>query len=226
MGRDNMGKRTLNLTDELYNYLLSVSLKEPQPAQKLREETNRMLLSAMQSPPEESQFIALLLKWIGAKRVLEIGTFTGYTTLLMGLAMPSNGRIITCDIDDRWPNMGRRFWEEAGVDCKIDFRLAPALETMDNLLSGDYANYFDFIFIDADKENYCNYYERAIRMVRPGGMIGVDNVLWGGSVINVQNQGPDTRGIREINKRIYQDDRVSMSMLPIGDGLTIAMREI
>ncbi|OKP85083.1 SAM-dependent methyltransferase [Paenibacillus helianthi] len=219
-----MGKRALNLTDELYDYLLQVSLREPEPARKLREETGRMLLSAMQSPPEESQFIALLVKLIGAKRILEIGTFTGYTTLLMAMAMPSDGRIIACDIDDKWTRMGYRYWEEEGVAHKIDLRLAPALDTLDDLLSRDYANYFDFIFIDADKENYTAYYERAIRLIRPGGLIGVDNVLWGGSVINEWNQGPDVREIRSINKTIHQDDRVTVSMLPIGDGLTLAIR--
>ncbi|QQZ64659.1 class I SAM-dependent methyltransferase (plasmid) [Paenibacillus sonchi] len=219
-----MGKRALNLTDELYEYLLQVSLREPEPARKLREETNRMLLSAMQSPPEESQFIALLVKLIGAKRILEIGTFTGYTTLLMAMAIPSDGRIIACDIDDKWTKMGYRYWEEEGVAHKIELRLAPALDTLDDLLSRDYANFFDFIFIDADKENYTGYYERAIRLVRPGGLIGVDNVLWGGSVINEWNQGPDVREIRSINKQIHLDDRVTVSMLPVGDGLTLAIR--
>ncbi|PYG86587.1 putative O-methyltransferase YrrM [Ruminiclostridium sufflavum DSM 19573] len=220
-----MGKKSLNLTDELYDYMLEKSLREPDILRNLREETGRMLMSAMQSPPEESQFIALLLKLTGAKRILELGTFTGYTTLWMAMVIPSDGKIITCDVDNKWTSIGSRYWEEAGVSHKIDLRIAPALNTIDKLLESGYENIFDFIFIDADKDNYVNYYERALKLVRPGGIIGVDNVFWSGSVIDSKNQGSDVRNIRQLNKSIYEDQRVTISMVPIGDGLTLAIRD-
>lgn len=218
-------KRTLDLSETLYDYLLNNSLREPNIVRELREETNNMHMSAMQTPPEETQFIAWLLQLINAKRMLEIGTFTGYTTLWSALTMPDDGRIIACDVDEKWTSLGKRYWKMAGVASKIDLRIAPALQTLDQLLADHYANYFDFVYIDADKENYWNYFERALVLVRPGGIVGIDNVLWGGSVVNEQNQGSDVRAIRELNARLHRDERISLCMHPIGDGLTLTIRK-
>jgi predicted O-methyltransferase YrrM len=218
-------KRTLDLSETLYDYLLNNSLREPNIVRELREETNSMRMSAMQTPPEETQFITWLLQLIHAKRMLEIGIFTGYTTLWSALTMPEDGRIIACDVDEKWTSLGKRYWKIAGVASKIDLRIAPALQTLDQLLVEHYANYFDFVYIDADKENYWNYFERSLLLVRPGGIVGIDNVLWGGSVVNEQNQGSDVCAIRELNARLHHDERISLCMHPIGDGLTLAIRK-
>nr|ARR97035.1 SphB [Herpetosiphon sp. B060] len=221
-----MAKASLNLTDQLYEYLLQHSLREPELVRELREETARMLMYAMQTPPEETQFIAWLLTLTNAKRMLEIGTFTGYTTLWAALTMPDDAKIVACDVADKWVNVGKKYWQQAGVAHKIDLRIAPALQTLDQLLQNHFANYFDFVYIDADKENYWNYYERALMLVRPGGIIGIDNVLWGGSVVNELNQSADVKAIREFNQRLHQDQRIAaMSLHPIGDGLTLVIRK-
>lgn len=219
-----MKKRSLNLTDELYQYMLDASVREPELALELRTETAKMLAAALQSPPEESQFIVLILKLMNAKRIIEIGTFTGYTTLLMAMNIPSDGKIITCDVDDKWTSLGRKYWKRAGIEDRIDLRIAPAKETLRELIQTGHNNMFDFIFIDADKEGYVNYYELATKLVRIGGIIAVDNVFWNGSVINELNHGADVEAIREVNEMIYQDQRYSISMVPIGDGLTLAYR--
>ncbi len=219
-----MGKRALNFTDELYDYLLCNSLREPPVLQALREETNRMKMSAMQSPPEQCQFIALMLQILGAKNVLEVGTFVGYSTLWAAMSMSEDGRIIACDIDEKWTSVGKRYWQEAGLAHKIDLRIAPAIETLDKLIDEGAADSFDFVFIDADKESYWDYYERALVLVRREGVIAIDNVLWGGSVINLDNQSSDACAIRQFNSRIHKDNRVNMVMLNIGDGLTLATR--
>lgn len=218
-----MGKRVLNFTEDLYDYLLDNSLREPPVLQALREETNRMMMSAMQSPPEQCQFIALLLKMMAANRVLEVGIFVGYSTLWMATNLPEDGTIVACDIDEKWTSVGQRYWQQAGLDHKIDLRLAPAIDTLDQLIDEGQADSFDFAFVDADKESYWSYYERALVLVRKGGMIAIDNVLWGGSVINPDNQSSDANAIRQFNARIHQDNRVDMVMLNIGDGLTLAI---
>lgn len=219
-----MKKRSLNLTDDLYQYMLDVSVREPELALELRTETAKMLAAALQSPPEESQFIVLILKLMNAKRIIEIGTFTGYTTLLMAMNMPSDGKIIACDVDDKWTSLGRKYWKRAGVEDRIDLRIAPAEETLRELIHTGHNNMYDFIFIDADKESYVKYYELATKLVRIGGIIAVDNVFWNGSVINELNHGSDVEAIRQVNEMIYQDQRYSISMVPIGDGLTLAYR--
>lgn len=219
-----MNKRTLNLTDELYQYMLDVSLREPEIAQRLREETRKMLVSALQSPPEESQFIVFLLKMLNAKRIIEIGTFTGYTTLLMAMNIPKDGKILACDISDKWTNVGRKYWQEAGVEEKINLKIAPAQETLQSLLEHKMNNMFDFIFIDADKDHYVEYYSLATQLIRVGGIIAIDNVFWNGAVVNKLNNGSDVRAIREINRQVLEDNRYYISMVPIGDGLTLAMR--
>lgn len=216
-------KMTINLTDELYQYVLNNSLQEPNIVRQLREETAKMPMSAMQTPPEETQFLTILLRLMKASRILEIGTFTGYSTLWFALTIPEDGKITACDIDEKWTSVGKKYWEKAGVAHKIDLRIAPALKTIDQLLENHKANYYDFIFIDADKENYMNYYEKALLLVKPDGIIVIDNVLWGGSVINPLNQSGDVKSIRKINEKIMNDTRVHVSMLPIGDGVTFVI---
>lgn len=221
-----MEHKELNITGELHDYILKSSLQEMDILQKLREETDAMrlpaLMKTMLSSPEESQFIALLLKMTRAKKILEIGTFTGYTTLWMAMSIPSDGKIITCDISDRFAGIGERYWKEAGVLEKIDLKIGPALSTIDELLEHGQEGTFDFIFIDADKENYINYYEKALQLVRTGGIIGIDNVLRTGDITVIDPEYQEI--IRQLNEFVHKDERVSISMLPIGDGLTLAVR--
>jgi len=219
-----MSNKTLNLTDELYQYLLKVSLHESELMTALRKETAKLSMSAMQVSPEQGQFMALLAKLLGARRVIEVGTFTGYSTLAIAQALPADGEVIACDVSDEWTGMARRYWEQAGMADRIDLRLAPALETLDCLLQEGRAGSFDMAFIDADKENYLNYYERCLQLLRPGGLIMVDNVLWDGSVVDASNQKSETVAIREFNEHIQNDSRVDISLVPIGDGLTLARK--
>jgi caffeoyl-CoA O-methyltransferase len=167
--------------------------------------------------------MALLVRLIGARRTLEIGTFTGYSALAVALALPPDGQVVACDVSKEWTDIGRRYWQEAGVAGKIDLRLAPAVETLDRLIR-ERAAPFDFAFIDADKENYDNYYERALKLVRPGGIIAIDNVLWNGAVADPKRTDPETRAIDALNRKVHNDTRVDFSLLPIGDGLTVAVR--
>jgi predicted O-methyltransferase YrrM len=219
-----MSNKTLNLTDELYQYLLKVSLHESELMAELRKETATLSMSVMQVSPEQGQFMALLAKLLGAKKVIEVGTFTGYSTLAIAQALPADGEVIACDVSEEWTSMARRYWEQAGVADRIDLRLAPALETLDGLLQEGRTGNFDMAFIDADKENYLNYYERCLELLRPGGLIMVDNVLWDGSVIDVSNQKTETVAIRKLNEHVSQDSRVDISLVPIGDGLTLARK--
>ena len=178
----------------------------------------------MQISPEQGQFMRLLVKALGIRRAIEIGVYTGYSSLSVALAMPEDGRIIACDVSEEWTSIARRYWKEAGVDHKIELRLAPALETLDILIENDLGNSFDFAFIDADKAGYKVYYERTLALLRPGGLIAVDNTLWNGSVADMSNQTEDTIAIRELNELIHADERVDMSQLPVGDGLTLALK--
>lgn len=219
-----MKKKSLNLTDELYQYMLDASLREPEYGKMLRADTKKMLVSALQSPPEETQFIVLLTKMLNAKRILEIGTFTGYTTMLMAMDLPNDGKIIACDIDEKWTSLGREYWEQAGVADKIDLRIAPAQKTLETLIQDGYNNMFDFIFIDADKDNYITYYQLASKLVRIGGIIAIDNVFWNGAVVNELNHSSDVVAIRELNQIVLKDTHYYISMVPIGDGLTLALR--
>jgi len=202
-----------------------VTLREPALLRRLREETASYPNSNFQISAEQGQFMALLMHLIGARRTIEIGVYTGYSALSVALALPADGRIIACDINAEWTSVGRRYWREAGVEQKIDLRLGPALATLDQLIAGGLGNQFDFVFIDADKTNYANYYERALALLRPGGLIGVDNVLWYGRVIDSSFDDPDTRAIRAFNEQIANDDRVWLSMLPVRDGLTLACKK-
>jgi predicted O-methyltransferase YrrM len=220
-----MGKKTLDLNDKLYDYLLSVSLRDNANQKQLRETTDKLEWGIMQISADQAQFMSLLLKLTGAKRVIEIGTFTGYSALVMASALPDDGELIACDVSEEWTNIGKPYWKQANVDHKIDLRIAPALDTLDNLIAEGQNNTFDAAFIDADKQNYLNYYQRCLELIRPGGLIMLDNVLWGGSVADDNNQEEDTQAIRDINQFLLQDDRVDISLVPIGDGLTLARKK-
>jgi predicted O-methyltransferase YrrM len=219
-----MPKQSIGLDNQLYNYLLSVSLREPEILEKLRQETASHPRSGMQISPEQGQFMRLLVQLIGAKKTLEVGVFTGYSSLSVALSLPTDGQIIACDVSEEFTAIARRYWQEAGVADKIDLRLAPALETLDQLLATGQAETFDFAFIDADKENYDGYYERSLQLVRPGGLIAIDNVLWSGQVADSLNQDESTQAIRALNEKLHHDERVTLSLVPIADGLTLAIK--
>jgi predicted O-methyltransferase YrrM len=219
-----MSEKTF-LERSLHDYLLSVSLREPALLQQLRQETADHPMSQMQIAPEQGQFMALLVQLIGAKKTLEIGVFTGYSSLAVALALPPDGKIIACDVSDEYTAIAQRYWKLAGVADKIDLRIAPALETLDQLLADGQANTFDFAFIDADKSNYERYYERSLQLVRKGGLIALDNVLWSGQVADPTVQDTRTSAIRSLNAKLHQDDRISLSMLAIADGLTLALKK-
>lgn len=223
-----MSNKTLGLSDRLYNYLLSVSvsLREPDILQKLRQETANHPMSQMQIAPEQGQFMALLVQLMGAKKTLEIGVFTGYSSLAVALALPPDGKIIACDVSEEYTAIARHYWEEAGVAHKIDLRIAPALETLDNLIAAGQTNTFDFAFIDADKSNYDHYYERSLQLIRSGGLIAIDNVLWSGAVADPTATDNRTEKIRAFNQKLHQDERITLSLVPIADGLTLAIKRV
>jgi caffeoyl-CoA O-methyltransferase len=219
-----MSNKTLTLDDRLYDYLLSVSLREPELLAQLRQETDLHPFSQMQIAPEQGQLMALLIRLMGATNAIEIGVFTGYSSLCIALALPPYGKLIACDLNEDYTAIARRYWQAAGVANKIDLRIAPALQTLDTLLDEEEAGAFDFVFIDADKQNYLHYYDRALQLLRPGGLVAIDNVLWGGSVADPKAQDPDTQAIRSFNEFLHQDERVMLSLVPIGDGLTLAVK--
>jgi predicted O-methyltransferase YrrM len=219
-----MSNRTLAITDRIYDYLMSISVREPPLLARLREETARDPSGEMQIAPEQGQFMALLVELIGARSAIEIGTFTGYSALCVAMAMSDDGRLICCDTSADWTKIARRYWAEAGVTGKINLRVRPALETLDALLARGEIGRFDFAFIDADKENYLNYYERCLTLLRPGGLLAVDNTLWGGSVADPDQTDSEIDAIRRFNEALFNDQRVSLSLVPIGDGLTLARK--
>ena len=219
-----MANKTLALTGALHAYLVEHSVREPDILRRLRAETARDSLSMMQISPEQGQFMQLLVRLMNARNCLEIGVFTGYSSLAVATALPPDGRLIACDVSEQWTAIARRYWREAGVEHKIDLRIAPALSTLEQLLAEGKTGSIDFAFIDADKVNYLGYYERALALVRTGGLIAVDNTLWGGQVIDKQAQGEDTRAIRRFNDQLMADQRIHLSMLPIGDGLSLALK--
>jgi predicted O-methyltransferase YrrM len=218
-----MSARTLPLTDALYKYLLDHSLREPAVLERLRLETQRLEHASMQISPEQGQFLALLVRLTGARRCLEIGTFTGYSSTAIALALPVEGQVLCLDVNEEWTARARRAWREAGVADKVELRLAPALDTLSGLRGGG-AGSFDFAFIDADKANYGRYYEAVLELLRPGGLVAVDNTLWGGRVADPAAKDADTAAIREFNDRAHRDERVDVALVPIGDGLTLARK--
>jgi caffeoyl-CoA O-methyltransferase len=220
-----MSNRSISLTDSLYQYLLDVSLREPGLLLRLREETAADPQARMQISPEQGQFMALLTKLAGARRCLEVGVFTGYSSLCVATALPDDGRIVACDVSEHWTSIARRYWVEAGVEHKIDLRLAPALETLDSLVAAGEAASYDFAFIDADKTNYVAYYERVLVLLRPGGLVVADNTLWSGRVADPEVADEDTVALRHFNEHLHRDSRVDLSVLPVGDGLTLARKK-
>lgn len=218
-----MSNKTLCITAELYEYMLSVSLREPDVLRALREETAQDENANMQISPEQGQFMGLLVKLLGAERTLDIGVYTGYSSLCIALALPSSGRVIACDVNREWTEIARRYWQKAGVEDKIKLHLAPARQTLEGLLEKE-TDSFDFAFIDADKTNYDMYYEYCLRLIRPGGLIAIDNVLWGGAVADAAINDDATWAIRALNQKIHSDPRVEISLVPIGDGLALVRR--
>lgn len=221
-----MSNQSIGLSDSLYQYLLANSLREPEILTRLRQETATHPLVDMQISPEQGQLMGLLVQLIGAKKCLEIGVFTGYSSLIVALNLPPDGKLIACDISTEFTSIASKYWQEAGVTDKIDLHIAPALETLDRLLIEDNAETFDFAFIDADKNNYSAYYEKCLQLIRPGGLILIDNVLWYGRVADPKmNNDKRTQSIKNINHQIHTDNRVQISLIPIGDGLTIARKK-
>lgn len=220
-----MSSHTIQLTDALHDYLLREGLRESAAAAALRAETRAATRwHVMQISPEQGAFMAQIVRLIGARRAIEVGTFTGYSALVVAEALPADGSVVACDTSAEWTAIGRPFWERAGVADKIDLCLRPALDTLDALLAAGEAGRFDFAFIDADKPNYDAYYERCLRLLRPGGVVGIDNVLWGGRVADAAVDDEDTRAIRALNAKVRGDARVDAGMLPIGDGFTLAIK--
>ena len=216
--------RHFSFDEPTYQYLVKTSVRETDVARCLREETQQLPMAQMQIGPDQGQFLQLLVQLIQAKKTLEVGVFTGYSSLWVAQALPDEGKIVACDVSEEYTAVARRYWKEAGVDHKIDLRLRPALETLDELLAQGGASTFDFAFIDADKSNYDNYYERALQLIRTGGLIAVDNTIWSGRVANPNESDTDTVAIRKLNEKLHRDERVALSMLTVGDGLTLAMK--
>jgi len=221
-----LSNRTLSIDDRIYDYLCDVSINEPALLRQLREETAQIEYSVMQISPEQGQFMSLLVKLMNVERALEIGTYTGYSSICVASAMAENGKLICCDISPQWTAVAEKYWAIAGLEKKIDLYSQPAEQTLQKLLDNDAEKTFDFIFIDADKQNYIKYYEMSLRLLRKGGIIAIDNTLWSGAVADPQNTEPGTRAIRRFNDMLKQDDRVSQSLLTIGDGLTLILKEV
>jgi predicted O-methyltransferase YrrM len=212
------------VSDEMAEYIRSVSLREPEPLRRLRLDTEDHPQASMQISPEQGQFLHLMARLVGARNTIEVGVFMGYSSTWVALALPAGGKVIACDVNEEYTARARRTWREAGIEDKIDLRLRPALETLDDLLANGKAGAFDLAFIDADKSNYWNYYERAIRLVRSGGLIVVDNVLWRGAVVDPADRSRDTEAIRDFNRKIHDDPRVVPSLATMGDGLMLACK--
>lgn len=219
-----MSLQSLNLSPELYQYLLASSSRESRLLAQLRIETAKDPMARMQISPEQGQFMGLLTRLIGARNIIEVGTFTGYSSICMAQNMTLPGQLICCDMSEVWTAMAQKYWAQAGVDHICSLRLAPAMETLNNLLKEGRARSFDLAFIDADKENYLNYYEACLRLIRPGGLILIDNTLWSGQVCDARIMDADTKAIRELNLTLKNDKRIELSMLPVGDGLTLCLK--
>ena len=221
-----MSSTATKITDTLYEYLLREGIPESDAARALREETRSATQwHGMQISPEQGAFMHLLVRLLGARRAIEVGTFTGYSALVVAEALPPDGLLVACDVSEEWTAVGRPFWERAGVAGRIDLRLQPAADTLDELIAQGDAATFDLAFIDADKANYGTYYERCLTLVRTGGVVAVDNVLWGGRVADPRANDDDTNAIRALNAKIRDDRRVHAATVPIGDGLTLALKQ-
>ena len=219
-----MSSRNAFIEESIYNYLLENSLRELPILKKLREETQKMPLGRMQISPDQGQLMAMLVRLLAPKKILEVGTFTGYSSLVMALALPKNGKIVACDISEKYTLMAKRFWNEAGVADKIELRLGNATKTLDMIIDEGLSGTFDIAFIDADKESYKIYYEKCLELLHSGGLILIDNVLWYGRPADPDATDADTVAIREFNKFVYKDSRVDISLLSVGDGLTLARK--
>jgi len=219
-----MSVRTTGLHDDVYKYILDASSREPPVLARLREATAPRPEAEMQISPEQGQFMALLVRLIGAKQCLEIGTYTGYSAFAVALALPADGKVIACDVSDEFTSVGRPFWREAGVESRIDLRIQPALKTLDELLAQGRQSSFDFAFVDADKSNYIHYYEKLLQLVRPGGLIAADNTLAVSGAPIVRQAGLTAKALRDFNDHVHHDERVDLSMIPIGEGLTLLRR--
>ena len=218
-----MSRRTLNLDDTLYAYVQQQGVREHPAQVALRDATSGHPYAGMQISPEQGQVMALLVRLIGAREAIEIGVFTGYSALTVALALPADGHLLACDVRDEYTRIGRPFWEQAGVADKIELVLAPALATLDARLAAGHAGHYDFVFIDADKTSYDAYYERSLQLLRQGGLIAIDNVLWSGSVARPAKDD-DTRALQALNRKLKDDERIDLAMLPIGDGVTLARK--
>jgi caffeoyl-CoA O-methyltransferase len=219
-----MSNKTIGISDELAAYIVEFGTREPDVLARLREETAGIPEHDMQIAPEEGTFLALLVELVGARRCIEVGTFTGYSSTAMALALPEGGQLVCCDVSDEWTSLARRYWDEAGVADRIDLRLAPAAQTLDRLLADGEEGAFDFAFIDADKTGYDGYYERLLRLVRPGGLIALDNTLRDGDVLTENAGDEDTKAIQALNAKLALDERITLCLLPVADGVTLARR--
>ena len=220
-----MSSSTIGLSNELRNYMLDISFRDDDILRQLRKETLKLKEAQMQISPEQGAFLTILTKILNAKKTLDIGVFTGYSSLVVARELPDDGLVVACDTSIEWTSIAKKYWKLAGVDNKVSLHLAPARETLEKLIEDGQASTYDFSFIDADKINYQSYYEYSLTLLKPGGIIAVDNVLWSGQVIDEYDSEPATRAIRSFNEQLYQDDRVSISMVPIGDGLTLAYKK-
>ena len=219
-----MANKTIGISDELAAYVVEVGTREPDVLTRLREETAAIPQHGMQIAPEEGAFLELLVELIGARRCIEVGTFTGYSSTAVALALPEDGRLVCCDVSEEWTSLARKYWDEAGVAGRIDLRIAPAAETLDQLLADGEEAAYDFAFVDADKTGYDGYYERLLRLVRSGGLIALDNTLWGGAVLDQDADDEDTRAIQALNAKLATDERITLCLLPVADGVTLARR--
>jgi predicted O-methyltransferase YrrM len=219
-----MANQTIGISDELAAYVLEFGTREPDVLSRLRDETAALPQRRMQIAPEQGAFLALLVELIGARRCIEVGTFTGYSSTAVALALPDDGQIVCCDVSEEWTAVARKYWESAGVTGKIDLRIAPAVETLEQLLADGQEGAFDLAFIDADKTGYDGYYERLLRLVRPGGLIALDNTLWSGKVLDQDADDEDTQALQALNAKLADDERVTLCLLPVADGVTLARR--
>jgi caffeoyl-CoA O-methyltransferase len=216
-----MSTRSLSLSDDIYRYVTEHSVREPDVLVRLRQVTEHMPGAEMQVSPEQGQFMALLVRLTGARHCIELGTYTGYSSLAVALALPADGRVVTCDVNAEWTDVARRFWREAGVEPRVELRLQPGLKTLDELLATEGPHRFDFAFLDADKTNYINYYEKLLTLVRPGGLIAADNTLFVSQSAIIHSEGVNARALRRFNDHVHHDERVDLSLVPIGEGLTL-----